>query len=298
MHAADSARNGQPHRRLRVLQWALLALFALFLIGWVLAVIGISRNMQLPVDERWAGSGMLFLEGTIALLWIVIAYSGKHAARFALVVLPSAFLVEIIGVTVGVPFGPYHYTDALAPSILGRVPAPITFAWLMIALGTLTTAAWIVRSAARWAVVLVAALLATGLDACLEPTAYHVKAYWLWERSGRYYGIPAINFLGWFVASAAITALAASALRHRVGKTRPALAFVPISLYWATVLMFALIDGFRGYPAGTLIGAALSLLALPPLLRWRRARLIPALDRSDPSRPSRPTRATAPNSQE
>ncbi len=298
MHAADSARNGRPHRRLRVLRWMLFALFALFVVGWALAVIGISRNMRLPVDERWAGSGMLFLEGTIALLWIVIAFSWRHAARFALVVLPSAFLIEFIGVTVGVPVGPYHYTDALAPSILGRVPAPITCAWLMIALGTLATAAWIVQRERRWAIIPVAALLATGLDACLEPTAYHVKAYWLWETSGRYYGIPAINFLGWFVASAAIVALAASALRYRDSATRLPLAFVPISLYWATVLMFALIDGFRGYPIGTVIGAALCIMALPPLLRWRRERLTPALDRPDPSIPSRPTHASAPSSQE
>src|SRR5690348_9069683 len=159
MHAADSARNGPSHKRIPLLQWTLLALFGVFAVGWALAVVGISRNMQLPVDERWAGSGMLFLEGTIALLWIVIVYSWQHAARFALVVLPSAFLIEIIGVTVGVPFGPYHYTDALAPSIIGRVPAPITFAWLMIALGTLATAVWIVRSAARWAIVPVAAFL-------------------------------------------------------------------------------------------------------------------------------------------
>jgi putative membrane protein len=298
MHAADSARNGRPRRRLRVLRWMLFALFALFVVGWALAVIGISRNMRLPVDEHWAGSGMLFLEGTIALLWIVIAFSWRHAAQFALVVLPSAFLIEFIGVTVGVPFGPYHYTDALAPSILGRVPAPITCAWLMIALGTLATAAWIVQRERRWAIIPVAALLATGLDACLEPTAYHVKAYWLWETSGRYYGIPTINFLGWFVASAAIVALAASALRYRDSATRLPLAFVPISLYWATVLMFALIDGFRGYPIGTVIGAALCIMALPPLLRWRRERLTPALDRPDPSIPSRPTHASAPSSQE
>jgi putative membrane protein len=250
------------------------------------------------VDERWAGSGMLFLEGVIALLWIVIAYSWRHAVRFALIVLLSAFVIELIGVTVGLPFGPYHYTDALAPSIAGRVPAPITFAWLMIALGTLATATWIVQRDKMWAVIPIAALFATGLDACLEPTAYHVKAYWLWETSGQYYGVPAINFLGWLFTSAFVTALAASVLRRSEPMTRPALVFVPISLYWATLLMFAIIDGFRGYPVGAIIGAVLCLTALLPLRRWHRVRRALSLGRSDPSRSSHRAHATAPNSQE
>ncbi len=298
MHAADSTRNGPSQGRLRALRWTLLALLACFAVGWLLAVVGISRNMRLPVDERWAGSGMLFLEGVIALLWIVIAYTWRHAVRFALVVLPSAFAIELIGVTVGLPFGPYHYTDALAPSIASRVPAPITFAWLMIALGTLATATWIVQRDTLWAVIPVAALLATGLDTCLEPTAYHVKAYWLWERSGRYYGVPAINFLGWLFAAAFVTALAASVLRRSETMPRPALVFVPISLYWATVLMFAIIDGFRGYPVGAAIGAALCLMALLPIRRWRRVRRALSSGRRDPSTPSHRARATVPNSQE
>jgi len=298
MHAADPAPRVPSPGRMRALQWTLRALFAFFAIGWALAVVGISRDMRLPVDERWAGSGMLFLEGGIALLWIVIAYTWRHAVRFALIVLPSAFVIEVIGVTVGVPFGPYHYTNALAPTIANRVPAPITFAWLMIALGTLATATWIVQCEKLWAVIPVAALLATGLDACLEPTAYHVKVYWLWETSGRYYGVPATNFLGWLLTAALVTALGASVLRRSETMTRPALVFVPISLYWATVLMFAIIDGFRGYPAGTAIGIALCLMALPPLRRWRRVRRAVSSGRPDPSTPSHRARATAPNSQE
>jgi putative membrane protein len=298
MDACESADDGSSFGPSHALRRTLLALCGIFAIGWTLAVIGISRNMRLPVDERWAGSGMLFLEGVIALLWMTIAYSWQRAVRFALVVLPSAFLIELIGVTTGVPFGPYHYTNALAPSVVGRVPAPITCAWLMIALGTLATAAWIVQSEKRWVIVPVAAVLATALDACLEPTAFHVKAYWLWETSGRYYGVPAVNFLGWLLTAATITALAALVLGQRQRTTQPALAFVPIGLYWATVFMFAIIDGFRGYPVGAAIGAIICLTMLPPLLRLRHVRRTAWSDRGDLSTASRRVHASGPNSQE
>ncbi len=241
---------------------------------------------------------MLFLEGVIALLWIATAYTWWHAVQFALVVLPSAFLVELVGVTVGLPFGPYHYTNALVPSVVGRVPAPITFAWLMIALGTLATATWMIPPTRHAIVVPFAALLATGLDACLEPTAYHVKAYWLWESSGQYYGVPARNFAAWLIVAATINTLAARVLWRGTRPRLPTLAFVPIMLFWATVAMFAIIDAFRGYPVGTAIGAALCLMAIPPLLRRRRSHQSRSSDMPDLSTPSPRAHATAPNSPE
>ncbi len=298
MPAAPPQHRTHARKWLSIMRWTLLVLISIFAVGWVLAVVGISRNMQLPVDEHWAGSGMLFLEGAIALLWIATVFSWRRALLFAFVVLPSAFLVELVGVTVGLPFGPYHYTDALAPSVIGQVPAPITFAWLMIALGTLVTATWIVRADKSWVIVPLAALLATGLDACLEPTAYHVKGYWLWESSGRYYGIPALNFVGWLIVAAAINMLAARVLWRGLRPTVPALAFIPLTLYWATVAMFAIIDAFRGYPGGAAIGAALCLMALPPLIRMRRSHRQGSSDTPDLSRPSRRAPSTAPNSPE
>jgi uncharacterized membrane protein len=283
----------------RTAQQAILRIaFALFAVCWLLAVIGISRNMRLPIDERWAASGLLILEGCIALLWVSETYSWRRAIAFASIVLPLAFAVELVGVTTGFPFGRYHYTGALIPPVLGRVPAPITCAWLMIVLGSLVAARAYTPSAGRGATVIIAAALATGLDACLEPTAFHVKSYWLWEQSGPYYGVPTLNFAGWFVAALVVIACAAPVLWHNSSLTRARTAFVPLSLYWSTVAMFAVIDLFRGYPGGAAIGAGLCLTALPALARARAHAGNRRTGTPAPSTPDTPAHANAPNSQE
>jgi uncharacterized membrane protein len=209
---------------------------------------------------------MLLLEGGIAFLWICDAYGWRRAIRFTALVIPLAFAAEYVGVVTGFPFGHYHYTGALVPSVLGRVPAPITCAWLMIALGSLAAAhAYAARS--RRVIVLRSALLAMALDACLEPTAFHVKGYWLWDRGGRYYGVPFENFAGWLVIALIINAFAAVALWTDCMPALPSLPAIPLTLFWSTVVMFATIDLFRGYPIGAIVGAGLLLTAVPSLVR-------------------------------
>jgi uncharacterized membrane protein len=285
--------------RLRSVRHALLLiLFALFAIGWLLAVIGISRDMRLPIDERWAASALLMIEGSIAFLWAADAYSWRRAITFALVVLPLAFTIEFIGVTTGFPFGRYHYTGALIPSVLGHVPAPITCAWLMIVLGSLVAAHTYVPQARRGITVAIAAALATGLDACLEPTAFHVKAYWLWDDSGPYYGVPTLNFAGWFVAALVVITCAAGILWRDRPLCLTRSMCIPLALYWSTVVMFAVIDFFRGYPGGAAVGGALCLTALPALARSAYRARGRRLDKTAPSTPGTHARASAPNSQE
>ncbi len=291
----DDAASAPARLARRVTLYCFLILYGLC---WLLAVIGISRDMRLPIDERWATSAILVLEGGIAVLWIADASTWRRAFAFALVVLPLAFAVEFIGVTTGLPFGRYHYTDALIPLVLGRVPAPITCAWLMIIVGSLCAARTYSKDTSRIATAIIAAALAAGLDACLEPAAFHVKGYWIWEDGGPYYGVPLLNFAGWFVAALIVSLCVAPVLWHDTPPELPTFAVIPLALFWSTVVMFAIIDFFRGYPGGAAIGAALCLAALPPLTRRAsRMRHRPS-DTVAPSTHESPARASASNSPE
>ena len=88
----------------------------------------------------------------------------------------TGFGAELIGVATDRPFGAYRYSAQLGPRV-GGVP------------------------------VLAAAALA-GWDVYLDPRMAQ-EGYWTWERPGRYAGIPASNFAGWFLTGCAVFSLLA-----------------------------------------------------------------------------------------
>ncbi len=276
-----------------------MTLFILYTILWWIAVIGISRAMVLPIDEQWAGSSMLALQGGIALFWVAWSYGWVRAGLFAAVVLPLAFLAEYVGVVTGFPFGRYDYVGTLVPVLLGRVPAPISLAWLMIALGSLAVARVCLPHGRTVAVVALSAVLATLLDAAIEPTAVFIKQYWMWTDRGPYYGIPLSNFAGWFVVACVINGCAARILWRGTLPKLPALPLVAIALYWLTLSMFATIAWFRGYPAATAVGVLVTLAIARPGLRAVRAAMVPGWWRRPAlSTPRSPAAASVPHLRE
>ena len=48
----------------------------------------------------------------------------------------------------------------------------------------------------------------TAIDLVIDPLATKTLNYWAWENAGPYYGIPWSNFLGWFLMSLVLFALA------------------------------------------------------------------------------------------
>jgi uncharacterized membrane protein len=105
------------------------------------------------------------------------------------------FGAELIGVRTGRPFGHYAYSDRLGPRV-GGVPLLAAAAWAMMARPAWVTAGWL--SPRRTIRVPLAAAALTAWDVFLDPRMAH-EGYWEWPGGGRYEGVPASNFAGWFV---------------------------------------------------------------------------------------------------
>jgi putative membrane protein len=112
------------------------------------------------------------------------------------------FGAEMLGVATGRPFGHYTYTDRLGVRVCG-VPLLAAAAWAIMARPAWVAAGWCsARPAVR---VPVAAAALTAWDVYLDPRMAG-EGYWVWPGGGRYEGVPASNFAGWYVTGLGVFA--------------------------------------------------------------------------------------------
>jgi len=148
--------------------------------GDSLAVLLPVPNLRAPIDWSRAAGGL------------------PVAAAGAL-----GFGVELLGVATGRPFGHYTYSGKLGPRV-GGVPLLAAAAWAMLARPSWVVAGLLSRR--RGARVPLAAGALTAWDVFLDPRMAR-EGYWSWPGGGRYEGIPATNFLGWFVTGMGVFAV-------------------------------------------------------------------------------------------
>ncbi|HEX8335404.1 MAG TPA: carotenoid biosynthesis protein [Pyrinomonadaceae bacterium] len=228
----------------RATLWASLGLFAVLWVGGV-------ASSWLGVEREDAGSlASLFLL-TAGLVVLLGERTRRGAASLACVAL-LGFAVEAAGVRFGVPFGRYVYTDALRPQLLG-VPVVMGPAWMVLV-------AFAADAAGRlrlrgWRATLFAALLTTATDLVIDPLAANRLGYWKWAEAGSYYGIPFVNFVGWF-----LTALVACRVLGARGRENSGAGFVGAAI----MLFFALLALAHSLPYVALVGFGLCLTQLLP----------------------------------
>ena len=119
---------------------------------------------------------------------------------------------ELLGTTVGVPFGAYSYTGALGPKLFAHVPVLIPASWFMMALPSYALAA---SARTRVGRVIMASLILLAWDLALDPAMSAATAFWVWESTGPYYGMPWLNLFGWFVTGLALMAVFAGMRAER-----------------------------------------------------------------------------------
>ena len=211
---------------MRVVVWVLWSIYAFFWIGGLVSG-GVSKA------SPWAAPLFLVLAGTLALI------ENRNAWKALAISALLGFAFELIGVHTGYPFGRYRYTAVLSPAIAG-VPVAIAFAWLVLI--------DFVRGVTKD--VLWGALLMAAVDLVIDPLAAGPLHYWQWIDSGFYFGIPAINYVGWVLASILILSFVPKQpIRH---------AYVG----WSVVAFFTVLSFEQGLYIPGLVGVALIISPL------------------------------------
>jgi uncharacterized membrane protein len=235
--------------------------------GWpiYLLAVWLAAMLTLPITNWFWGERAIYVHISIsvliqACLSTALLAREQPILRTALtvaIVFVLSWALEAVGSATGIPFGKYHYTDHLQPQ-LAHVPLLISLAWMMM-----LPPSWAIGwrlGGRRYGVasILVSGLAITAWDLFLDPQMTQWEL-WVWDQPGLYFGIPLVNFFGWFLGGALITAAA----RPKAVPDRPLL--VVYALTW--VLETVGLAIFWGLPGPALCGfVGMGLLVV---LAWR-----------------------------
>lgn len=177
-----------------------------------LILLWIGSMISLPilrstVSDSLFNNSIIFsvlVQSAVVLAIVLKAWGWSRTLQTLLIVAVLTWLVEAVGSATGLPFGHYSYTDNLQPQ-LAHVPLIIPLAWFMM-LPPAWAIAQKVAGPNRWLFILVSAAALSAWDLFLDPQMV-AWDLWVWEQPGGYFGIPWLNYGGWFLTAAVLTAV-------------------------------------------------------------------------------------------
>jgi putative membrane protein len=171
----------------------LTALAGAYVALWVGGVSAHVLQGGPPTDAQWAAPVFLLLAGLIALVTASPANLGGLLAAACV-----GFIAEYVGVSYGFLFGRYVYTGTLQPLLLG-VPLVMACAWMI--LFAYVKQMLFPFKLSKLTEMTISGVWMVAIDLLIDPLAANRLGYWRWIETGAYYGVPARNFLGWFLVS-------------------------------------------------------------------------------------------------
>lgn len=204
-------------------RWSLLIAMWAFALFTVIGLMGYAAFIWFadtliplirPIDWAWTfytNSYRIFAEWQIWLGMLAFAIMLLWTVRWQwalsfLVVCVLTLGVETLGTNTGIPFSPYVYDDdLLGTKVFGHVPLVIPISWFFMAVPSYLLAglAFPGRTRPLYRVML-AAFILTMWDFALDPAMSHAVPYWSWleaPENENFYGMPWVNWLGWYVTS-------------------------------------------------------------------------------------------------
>ncbi|GIV17549.1 MAG: hypothetical protein KatS3mg022_2984 [Armatimonadota bacterium] len=188
-----------PLRKLGIFFLLLHALVAIFSLTGTWAMYNLSQipDWDYTALTFWLGI-INVLTGVLTALFLMGYREGwKPALTLLVLCIVLAGGMELLGTTTGIPFGSYSYTDLLGPKFAGHVPYLIPPSWMMMLYPAMMMTQLLTPRA--WARPVVAGFILTMWDFAMDPAMTTGFAYWQWHTEGGFYGMPYINWLGWWL---------------------------------------------------------------------------------------------------
>ena len=195
MNDFKESRSGSNYSRLR---WWLIAGFFVLTVMMTFTYF-VNLPVLISIDSILI-TAFLFL---IAILNGVKRYGNKNMLVFFLITFLVSFSFENLGVRTGFPFGFYNYSPSLG---ILKVPIVIVFAYFAMGYLSWMIAHILTGQYARklsgkqiFIIPLIAAFIMVMWDLTMDPISSTLQQLWVWKTPGAYFGVPVVNFAGWFL---------------------------------------------------------------------------------------------------
>jgi putative membrane protein len=198
-------------------------LVAILVIFYVVGIIGLSLDLTRELFVQLIPFTILMSNGLLVIFQK--PKKVKHLLVFS-VILIAGFLVEVIGVSTGIIFGGYSYTNVLGFQLF-NTPIILGFNWAM-----LVYMAYVIVDKLKineWQKVVLSAVILVIYDLVLEPFAIFY-GLWNWDAINP----PLQNYIAWFVISILFMLLVRSS---KIKITNP----VAIPLFLIQFLFFSVL---------------------------------------------------------
>lgn len=177
------------------------------LAGWlVTAFVGISVVLQT------FGVGQIFY---VLATFLILVFGLVHGALrygwprmifFFVLVTVVSWSYESMSIMTGFPFGNYYYADTFPFGKVGLVPIMIMPAYFAMGYVSWTIASILLDlrgQKLQGADVILQPVLAgfvmVAWDMSMDPFNSTMSGAWVWEDGGAYFGVPFVNYLGWYL---------------------------------------------------------------------------------------------------
>jgi putative membrane protein len=207
----------------------------------------------MQLSFRFAGPLYVVLGGLTALAFLGATVGWRKSAAVAVIGMALSLVAELVGTSVGLPFGDYAYSGLLGYRILGLVPFPIPVSWFYMLVACLVIVVRLTPSpAAPWTLAVGAGLLMVAWDVAMDPAMVNT-GHWQWN-SGEmfqalpgwvqvfftrdaFYGMPLSNWAGWFLTATLIARVMQVIIAPAEVRTRLGRSSLPVVLYLANGVM-------------------------------------------------------------
>jgi len=194
-------------RKLGILFLLLHAMVAVFSLSGTWALYNLSQvpDWDYTTVTFWLGIANVVTGVLTAVMLMAHREGWKSTLTLLALCVLLAGSMELLGTTTGIPFGSYSYTDLLGPKLLGHVPYLIPLSWMMMLYPAMMLTETLLPR--RWLRPLVAGFVLTIWDFAMDPAMTTGFAYWQWHTEGGFYGMPYVNWLGWWLTGTLVAAV-------------------------------------------------------------------------------------------